>query len=585
MEMEKKNVALIILVIALAFSGAANIVQLILGGGVQFFPPAREQDLVFGTAGNIPHLDPHYAYDSASIDVIEQVCESLYTFDITDEPNNFPPIPALAVSMPVISDDGLNYTIALRSGVTFHDGTAFNASVVQWNFYRLLSFMNHSGNSWLPAPWNVPVAAGHLPTQIGILYEASTGVPIIAQVIVIDNFHVKFVLVEPKASWLSILCFSGSSMQSPTYLTSIDAMHEYIENIQDSKLVGTGPFKFEYYVPDYEVKFSPNPSYWQGPTNLTSLTFAIIEDDNARNQAMLSKNVDILDAPLPAFLKQFEATPGIHLERAGGTTTTFFIAFNYQKISFAARAAISYCFNYSYLIDVILEEQAVRWKSYIPEGISYANYSYDYPDFNVVKARQYLFDDSTYNSTLFAAGITPSSLDQDWIALAESPTPLESYNGTWNTESSARGDTLNRLAFDMKKIGMKLTVIGMAWTEQVNRMVYQREKLELYCMGWMPDYLDPENYINPMLSDTSAINGGNYYEEDVQLLMNAGLSEIDLVERNAIYQKIQQKLIERDMPWMILTTGINNDVWVTNLHGWITNSILRVSFYHCYFSD
>jgi len=118
------------------------------------------QSLVYGTSqGDIVHLDPHYAYDSASIDVIDQVVERLYWFNLTDP--TCQAVPQLASALPTITPDGLEWTIPLRIGVMFHDNTTLDAAAVKWNFDRLMWFCNYSGNKYLPAPFNVP-----LPTSL-----------------------------------------------------------------------------------------------------------------------------------------------------------------------------------------------------------------------------------------------------------------------------------------------------------------------------------------------------------------------------------------------------------------------------------
>ena len=65
------------------------------------------------------------------------VYETLYTYP-WDSYDNDPDIPLLATSAPLISSDGLNYTITLREGITFQDGTPFNASCVRWNIERAM---------------------------------------------------------------------------------------------------------------------------------------------------------------------------------------------------------------------------------------------------------------------------------------------------------------------------------------------------------------------------------------------------------------------------------------------------------------
>ena len=96
--------------------------------------------LRYGTATEPVELDPHYSWDGASINVIDQVCEGLFTYDFSDPELSI--IPNLASSFGTWSFDKINYTIPLRIGIKFHDGTPFNATAVKWSFDRLNYFSN-----------------------------------------------------------------------------------------------------------------------------------------------------------------------------------------------------------------------------------------------------------------------------------------------------------------------------------------------------------------------------------------------------------------------------------------------------------
>ncbi|KKL55486.1 hypothetical protein LCGC14_2254920, partial [marine sediment metagenome] len=145
----KKNLAIIILAIVLAVSGIGNIILGVLIGGVEVTPPEKEV-LIIGTGSGPADLDPTDAWDSASNDVIMQVAETLFFNNLSDP--DMPLLNWLAESYTWESPTLLEIT--LRTGVKFHDGTAFNADAAIWNFERLYYFMNHSGE----LPSGTPVA-------------------------------------------------------------------------------------------------------------------------------------------------------------------------------------------------------------------------------------------------------------------------------------------------------------------------------------------------------------------------------------------------------------------------------------------
>jgi ABC-type transport system substrate-binding protein len=94
----------------------------------------RVSEFVFGVAYGPFDLEPQFAWDSSSIDVIDQVCEGLYKYNLSDPDHAI--IPNLATAFGTWSSDKKNYTIPLREGVLFHDYTPFDANSVEWSFNR-----------------------------------------------------------------------------------------------------------------------------------------------------------------------------------------------------------------------------------------------------------------------------------------------------------------------------------------------------------------------------------------------------------------------------------------------------------------
>ncbi len=535
--------------------------------------------LIFGTTRSPIHMDPHYSWDTGSNNVIDQVVEQLYQFDISDP--NLPIVPWLASAMPTISPDGTEYIIPLKTGIKFQDGTDFDATAVKWAFDRLCYFVNYSGNADLPSPFNVPLPSGMLQTQLVYLYEQANGKRVINRTEVLDTYSVKIVTNEPKGSFVSLLCYTGSGILSPTSTQIQGKELDYLTYDDNDVLIGTGPFTYQDYLTDFQVNFNDNPDYWQGAPHLTDLTFSIFDNLADLSSALLTGAVDLVDSLDPSFVPQFEADPDIEIDMDGNTLVCAWTTFNYDHINLAMRRALSWGFNYTYMIDVICEGEVVRWPTYIPFGIPYANYNLNYPTFDIIEARNYLLNDPGYGATLVAAGIDENSPDSAWTDLADT-SPLEYLNYTYNIENLRREGIGNRLAYDARYIGVHIDVFGVTWGDFLDMLINYRERMDMYALGWGPDYLDPENYITPLYSDTSAINGGNFYEPDVQQLIDDGLTETDPIAREAIYQEIQRLLVEEYLPAMTLYTPRNYNAWRAGVYGWIPNPHKRLYFYPIY---
>ena len=588
--MERKNIVIVLLAIALIFSGVGNIILGSFLGLIQPTPPPPKQEAIVATTDTVVDLDPAYAYDTASSAVIENVAESLYTINWSDPA--YPTIPLLATAFPTISPNGLEYTISLRQGVYFHDGTLFNAYVAKWTFDRYNYFINWSGNSYYPDgytaggydfPFNTSLPVDVLPTQTGILFKTATGLLLINRTEVVSDYVIKIVLNEVKASFMALLGFYGTSMLSPDHAPP----HRYYRN--DEKLVGTGPFELAYIQADVEQKITKFADYWKGPAKLDSVIWDVFDDINTENQAFLSGDVNVLLGPDRPFFSQIEADPSLSLVLVGNLFSSDWITFNVDHINVAMRKAMSYCYNYSYIIDVVRLGDAVRWPTYIPMGIPYANYSLNYADFDRATARNVLLTDPYWGPLCTARGLSASSTDADWLTVATS-NPLASYNFTWNLGNTKRQGYGDRLAFDTAYIGVHLVSIGIAWGDLLDAILVDRAKMDTYALGWAPDYLDPENWFNPIWSNQSDINGGNYNVNynpataPAQRLMDAALTETDPQTRKLMYWELQREMVEVDYPGMTLVSAINYDAWVSNFHGFVSNPASRQTYYECYFS-
>ena len=94
-----------------------------------------ETTFVFGASADPVILDGAYVSDGESLRALRQIFEGL----VNTKPGSTEIVPWLAESW-TTTDDGLEWTFALKSGVKFHDGTDFNADAVCFNFDRWYNF-------------------------------------------------------------------------------------------------------------------------------------------------------------------------------------------------------------------------------------------------------------------------------------------------------------------------------------------------------------------------------------------------------------------------------------------------------------
>src|SRR5204862_2766406 len=100
-------------------------------GALAVAPAYAAKDVVFAVASTFTTTDPYDANDTLSQAMAKSFYEGLYGFD-----KDMKMVPVLAESYEA-SKDGLVYTVKLRKGVKFHDGTDFNAAAVKVNLDRV----------------------------------------------------------------------------------------------------------------------------------------------------------------------------------------------------------------------------------------------------------------------------------------------------------------------------------------------------------------------------------------------------------------------------------------------------------------
>ncbi|MEL6583759.1 MAG: ABC transporter substrate-binding protein [Pseudomonadota bacterium] len=172
-----------------------------------------------------------------------------------------------------VSDNGLEYTFLLRDGVTFHDGTSFEASDVVFSLDRARAEDSTNAQKALFAG--------------------------IESVEALNELVVRVTLSSPNGNFPFNLAWGDAVIVAP----------ESVESIATNP-IGTGPFTFTEWRQGDSVILTRNPDYWGTPVALEEATFKFISDPTAALAAMLTGDLDAFPTfPAPENLAQFEADP------------------------------------------------------------------------------------------------------------------------------------------------------------------------------------------------------------------------------------------------------------------------------------
>ncbi|WP_371802901.1 ABC transporter substrate-binding protein [Candidatus Lokiarchaeum ossiferum] len=503
--------------------------------------------LVVGATSLVVDLDPQFAWDSGSIDVISQVCEGLFSYNLSDP--ELSPIPQLAAGDGTWNVAGTEFTVPLKENVIFHDGTAFNAAAVKWSFDRLLNFVQS------------------YQTQFAELYRDKTGQMIIAEVIVINEFTVQFRLNNPYSAFKGLLCFSGSYILSP----SSTPLNSFLLSDGSDELIGTGPFKLIDIANSF-LDFEANELYYQNTININEMRWKLFNSQDDLTAALLSGDVDVVLQVSQEYLEEIDNDPQVVLSAPIGSSVALYLTVDNSYFTLPMREAIAFAINRSYYYENIYDEGIIPLITPIPDGMLNSNSSLNYPIFNLTRSREILIDAG------LAGSLTLASPDADWIDLAAN-SPIRSPTFVYNLGNIKREAIGYMLKDQLELIGMSVNVEGKTWGEFLDDLF--NGNVPLAFLGWGADYNDPYNMLYYQYTAGSSGNYANVDDAYLQSLMDAALLEMDPILRNALYDEIQRYIVEDLHAYLYMGQTVQYSAWSNRIQGFQPNTMRFVSFKDC----
>jgi len=470
-------------------------------------PTANSSDrLTVGTTLKPRTLDPADAYELAASNVLYSLGDRLYTYKLgTDQL-----IPKLAKELPKISPDGLTYTIPLRQGVVFHDGTPFNAEAMVFSLER---FMKNGGK------------------------PSALLTDIVASVTATKPDEVTIKLKAPFAAFTSVLAFSGICPVSPK------AYQIGTGKFNPTTFVGTGPYKLVEFTPT-SIRLAPFENYWgEKPAN-KGIDFQVLTSSANLYNTFQTGAVDIayqtFDPDQITSLQQKAAASGWQVLEAKGNVISYMVLNTKQKPldKVEVRQAIAALVNRKLINERVLRNQGEPAFSMIPNtfDVSLPIYQEVYGDGNIDKAKELL---------------TKAGFSQ------ENPLKLEIWYPIGSAVRQQVASTLKEYA--LKELGGMVEiqpqgVESATFFANIRKGIYQSALVD-----WYPDFSDPDNYIQPFLScakgspatgceqGASQSQGSFYYSDRMNQLIQQQRKEQNPQTRKQIFAEIQ-KLMAQDVP-------------------------------------
>lgn len=483
-------------------------------GGDTAEPSDVDSTFVFGASADLSSLDPAFANDGETFRVARQMFEGL----VGTEPGTADPAPLLAESWDQ-SEDGLSYTFQLKEGVTFHDGTDFNAEAVCFNFDRQNNFTGVAQSESLSYYWG-KLMRGY----------ADTGTSIYGGCEVNGDYEATITLTEPFAGFIPALSLPSFSIQSPTALEEYAAdevggtseaptLSEYAQGHP----TGTGPFKFDSWSPGESSTLSAYEDYWGEQGDVQEIIFQVIGDTTARRQALESGSIDGYDLAAPADLGA--------LEEAGFTLVNrdpfnvLYLAMNQAQPALAdirVRQAIAHAIDKDQLVTQVLPEGTEVASQFMPPSVIGWNDS----------VTEYEYDPEAATALLTEAGFSeanPLSITFNYpvnVSRPYMPNPEQIYTN---------------LSSQLEAVGIQLTPVSNEWGEYLDLMQGSSDH-GIHLLGWTGDYNDPDNFVGTFFGAPSNEWGFDNPELFSTLTTARGLATAE--EQEAAYLAANEQIME-----------------------------------------
>jgi peptide/nickel transport system substrate-binding protein len=493
---------------------------------------ANAQTLIFGQSGLPATLDT--GQDGNSLTVAYQVVENLVAY----APGTADVAPGLALSWEP-NDDATVWTFKLREGVTFHDGTEFNAEAVKFNFDR----WNNQDNEYAYAADGKDLSAW---TYVFGGYYGVEGY-LLESVEAPDPTTVVFTLTRPNGFLPQALAASYYGMHSPAAI--MEGGLEY--GTPAGNIVGTGPFTFVEWIDGDRVTLARNENYWGEPAKVEQIVFRGIEESATRLAELEAGTIDIATNLSPDDYETITSNPDLKIPpKAEGDLRVGYIGMNQSNAPFdnlLVRQAVAYAIDKEAVIDAFYGDLGQVAAEFIPAAL-----------FGHAGLEPYPYDPERAKELLAEAGFPDGFDTQFWympVSRPYYPNPQ---------------DLAEAVATYLADVGINVELMTEDWGIYLDN--YKQGKYPMYMLGWSADFADPDNFITPFFNPTEAVGAFGWDNPEVTALIEQAQSAGEPTEREIYYRELAQ-IIYDELPALPMVNPTALDVTRANIDGFLPSAL------------
>ena len=402
-------------------------------------------------------------------------------------------VPALADGDPEVSEDGTEYTVHMKEGLKWSDGTDLTANDIIYSWNRAADPKTASDYSYL-----FTVFDGY---GDGTNPKLNIAAP--------DDHTVTFKLTAPCPYIMSLLAFP---VFMPVPQASVEAASDWETNpgswAMEAGFVSNGAYTLKEWNHDESMVYVKNPNFYNADeVSVDELDFMLSADDTAIVAAYQAGDIDYADTVPNDEIANWENTEDFHVIPNLGT---YYVAFNVNSDMFEGktpeqaanvRKAISYLIDRQYIVDTIGQTDQEVATSFIPSGMSDGHGgqfkanddAYTYPVEDAVGYYENKVDVDKAVELLKDAGY---EFDDNNMLSADTPLTIN-YLTNEGTGHEAIAQAVQQ---DVSVIGISMEISVEDWQTFLNDR--KNGNFDVAREGWLADYDDPVNMLEMFTSQS-----------------------------------------------------------------------------------
>ena len=581
--------------------------------------------IVVTGAGEPETLDPSWTYETAGSAVENNIYEGVIWFN-KDRTDEF--VPMLATDW-APNEAGDQWTFNIREGVTFHEGGTLEPHDIAYSMQRGLLQGRIDGPHWMS--WGAFFGPEFEVFSIQAFAAAYIGkenfedltedelvqvCEAVKEAVVADDEAgtVTYNLNQPTPWFLSMLAnsFMGATydqewmVENGAWDGSCETWTDYADPAAEDTILfdqanGTGPYMLDHWTPGEEIVLVANENYWReepmwdgGPSGAPSIKRVMIQnvDEWGTRLAMFEAgDADYVYVP-PSIVRRLNPTTA---------SSAWQMAPARPSMTPATSRPGSTCRT------PLMTPAQMNWQINIEGGNPFVGSGEldgngvppdFFQDIHVRKAFNYCMDfEAMIQDALNGEGIQAQGpIIQGMMGYLEGQDPLYSYdpamceeefkqafdgelweNGFYMQLAYNTGNDTRRLASEILKAGIEtvnpkfnVSVVGMPWPVLLNSR--RAGKLPIYVGGWLEDFHDPHNWVQPFLHPQGAygrvVNMPEEKAAEYADLIEQAASLTTAEERRPIYEEIQLKAQEEAVNiWLYQGVGrVHLQEWIQNFY-------------------